>query len=42
MGPLGSKGDRDDRKKFGASLLLWADAQNVTLEDDPRKEIQGL
>ena len=39
--PLGGKRDQDDRRRFGASLLLWADAHNVTLEDGLRKEIQG-
>jgi len=39
--PLGGKGSQDKRKKFGASLLRWADAQSVTLEDGLRKEIRG-
>jgi len=38
--PPGSKGDQDERKRFGASLLRWSDARNVTLEDRLRKEIQ--
>jgi hypothetical protein len=37
--PLGSKRKMDNRKVFGPSLLRWADAQNVTLEDGLRKEI---
>ena len=39
--PLGSKRNQDDRRKFGPSLLRWAHAQSVTLEDGIRKEIQG-
>jgi hypothetical protein len=39
--PLGSKCNQDERKKFGASLLRWADTQKVKLEDGLRKEIQG-
>jgi hypothetical protein len=39
--PLGSKRNQDDRKKFGASLLRWVDAQSVTLKDGIREEIQG-
>jgi hypothetical protein len=35
------KRNQDDRRKVGASLLHWADAQSVTLEDGIRKEIQG-
>jgi hypothetical protein len=37
--PLGSKRDRRNRRKLRASLLRWADAQSVTLEDGLRKEI---
>jgi hypothetical protein len=37
--PLGSKRDQDDRRIFGTSLLRWAHAQNVTLEDGLREEI---
>jgi hypothetical protein len=37
--PLGGKRNQDDRRKFGASLLRWADAQSVTLEDGLREEI---
>ena len=37
--PLDGKRNQDDRRKFGASLLRWADAQKVTLEDGLRKEI---
>ncbi len=39
--PLGSKRDPDDRKKFGASLLRWADAHSVIVEGDLREEMQG-
>ena len=39
--PLGSKRHPADRKKFGASLLRWANAQSVAIEDRFRKEIQG-
>jgi len=35
------RNDGGNRRKFGASLLRWADAQNVALEDGLRKEIQG-
>jgi len=38
---LRGKGSQDKRREFGASLLRWADAQSVTLEDCLRKEIQG-
>lgn len=39
MEPLGGKRNQDNRRKFGASLLCWADAQEVKLEDDLRKEM---
>ncbi len=39
--PLGGKRNQDNRRKFGASLLRWADDQSVTLEDHLTKEIQG-
>jgi hypothetical protein len=39
--PLGGKRDRRNRRNLGASLLRWADAHSVTLEDRLRKEIQG-
>ena len=39
--PLGGKRNQDNRRKFGASLLRWADAQSVAIEDGLRKEIQG-
>jgi hypothetical protein len=38
---LGSKRNQDDRKKFGASLLCWADDNTVAVEDGLKKEIQG-
>jgi len=38
MEPLGSKRDQDDRRKFGASLLRWADDWNITLESGLRKK----
>jgi hypothetical protein len=38
--PLGSKRNKDDRRRFGSSLLLWAGKQNVRLESQLRKEIQ--
>jgi hypothetical protein len=38
---LGSKSDQHDRKKFGASLLRWADAQSVTLANCLTEDIQG-
>ena len=37
--PLGGKRSQDNRRKFGPSLLRWAGAQKVTLEDGLRKEI---
>jgi hypothetical protein len=39
--PLGSKCDRRNRSKLGASLLRWAGAQRVTFKDSLRKEIRG-
>jgi hypothetical protein len=39
--PLGSKRDRGNRRKLGASLLRWVDAQTVALEDGLMKEIRG-
>jgi hypothetical protein len=39
--PLGSKRNQDDRREFGASLLRWADAQSVALEDGLRREIHN-
>jgi hypothetical protein len=39
--PLGSKRNKDDRKKFGTSLLRWADDHTVAVEDGLKKEIQG-
>jgi hypothetical protein len=39
--PLGGKGSQDKRRKFGASLLRGADAQNVMLEDGLRREIHN-
>ena len=38
--PLGSKRNQADRKKFGASLLLWASAHSISLLDGLRKEIR--
>ena len=38
---LGSKRDRGNRRKFGASLLRWADAQSVAIKDGLKKEIRG-
>ena len=40
-GPLGSKRDRGNRGKLGASLLRWAGAQSVAIKDGLKKEIQG-
>jgi hypothetical protein len=39
--PLRSKGNQDDRKEFGTSLLRWADDHTVAVEDGLRNEIQG-
>ncbi len=39
--PLGGKRSQDKRRKLSTSLLRWADAQSVTLEDGLRKEIRG-
>jgi len=39
--PLGSKRNQDNRKRFGTSLLSWADNNTVAVEDGLRKEIQG-
>jgi hypothetical protein len=38
--PPRSKGDQDERKKFGGSFLRWADAQRVVLADRLRRDIQ--
>lgn len=38
--PLGSKGDPENRKKFGALLLSWAGINDVIIEDGLRKEMQ--
>jgi len=38
--PVGGKRDRRNRRKFGASLIRWADAQSVMIEDHLRREIQ--
>jgi len=37
--PFGGKRDRRNRRKLGASLLRWAGAQDVMLENNLRKEI---
>ena len=37
--PYGSKRNINDRKKFGTSLLCWAAAQKVTLEEALGDEI---
>ncbi len=39
--PLGSKRNRDDRKKFGAFPRQWADAQGVMLENCLTEQIQN-
>jgi hypothetical protein len=38
--PLGSKRNRDSRRKFGASLLGWADSHDVTLANCLTEDIQ--
>jgi hypothetical protein len=38
---FGSKRKIDDRKRFGASLLRWADEHTVAVEGGLRMEIQG-
>jgi len=38
--PVGSKQKQENRKKVGASLLLWADDKGVALDDELRKQIK--
>ena len=38
--PLGSKGDPDNRKKFSALLLAWAEINDVTIDDGLSKEMR--
>ncbi len=39
--PLGSKRNQDDRRKFGALLLRWADSHEVMLANCLTEDIQG-
>ena len=39
--PLGSKGDPENRKKFGALLLAWAGSNNVIVDSGLDKEMRG-
>jgi hypothetical protein len=39
--PIGSKRNLDDRRRFGPSLIRWADTQGVTVEDRLREDIEG-
>ena len=38
--PLGSKRSQDNRKKFGTSLLSWAETQKVAIDGGLREEIE--
>jgi hypothetical protein len=40
-GALGSEGDQDKRRRFGASLLRWAESHEIMLANCLTEDIQG-